>query len=85
MEITNDNFKEDGLPKFREACAWADFIALDTEFSGKCILAVQKLELSHVTFYLFVFVSLGTTCIPDDRSHEFDTIEERYQKAKFVV
>ena len=35
MEITNDNFKEDGLPKFREACAWADFIALDTEFSGK--------------------------------------------------
>jgi poly(A)-specific ribonuclease len=23
--------------------------------------------------------------MPDDRSHEFDTIEERYQKSKFVV
>jgi hypothetical protein len=34
MEITNDNFKEE-LPKFREACAWSDFIAIDTEFSGK--------------------------------------------------
>ena len=35
MEITQENFYS-SLPLIRESIETADFIAIDTEFSGKC-------------------------------------------------
>lgn len=47
----------------------ADFIAIDTEFSGK--------------FYKFKF-PIGYTEKLEDRGHDYDDVEERYQKIKYV-
>jgi len=59
MEITQDNFQE-SLKIIEDSIDWADFISIDTEFSGY-------------------------TDTPDDKEHDYDTIEERYQKIRSVV
>ena len=52
MEITQDNFFEN-LQLIKDSIEEAEFISLDTEFSGY-------------------------TDTPNDREHEYDTLEEKY-------
>ncbi|CDW82058.1 oxysterol binding family protein [Stylonychia lemnae] len=59
MEITIENF-EQRLPLIKESIQTAEFIAIDTEFSG--------FQVSD-----------------DDKPHDYDTVEERYQKIKYNV
>lgn len=58
MEVTSQNL-DSLMPLIKESLLTADFIALDTEFSGYS----ASLE---------------------DKHHDYDTPEERYQKIKFV-
>lgn len=58
MQVTTHNFAA-LLPLITESLQTADFVALDTEFSG---------------------YSIGT----EDKHHDYDSREERYQKIKFV-
>lgn len=58
MEITQDNF-EAQLPLLRESISKAEFIAIDSEFSGYS----ANLE---------------------DKPHDYDTVEERYQKVRYA-
>lgn len=37
MEVTNENFEE-AIPLFQRSIDRADFIAIDTEFSGKLVI-----------------------------------------------
>ena len=66
MDITKDNFSK-SLPLIRESIHSADFIAFDTEFSG-----------SRVSLTRLLGLSVGFA----DRQHEYDTVEDRYQKLK---
>ena len=68
MEITNQNFLET-FPLVKSSIESADFIAMDTEFSGTASLK---------------FIFLGYTVGLDDKGHDYDILEERYQKLKFV-
>jgi len=59
MEITHENFIET-LPLVHQSIKEADFVAIDTEFSGHSVATA-------------------------DKGHDYDTLEERYQKLKFAV
>lgn len=56
MDITTDNFLQN-IDLIRKSIDTADFIAIDSEFSGLIV---------------------GF----DDKQHDFDTIEDKYQKIK---
>jgi hypothetical protein len=56
MDITANNFL-DNLELIRKSIMTADFIAIDSEFSG---------------------LSVGF----DDKQHDFDSIEDKYQKIR---
>ena len=70
MEVTSSNYDQ-VFPLIAESIRDADFIALDTEFSGKRSFQFLKSTIGH---------SLG----PDDKGHEYDTVEERYQKLRYT-
>lgn len=68
MDITCENFAET-FPLFQASVQSADFIAFDTEFSG-------------IPCSPNLFSCIGLTVGYDDKHHEYDTIEDRYQKLK---
>lgn len=65
MDVTRDNFVS-LLPLIKHSIASADFIAFDTEFSG--------------IFHLFLTKLIGLSVGFEDKGHEYDTVEDRYQK-----
>ena len=71
MEITAENFNQH-FQLIKESINQADFIAIDSEFSG------------IVAFTINLICSLGHSVTLDDRGHEYDTVEERYQKLRYV-
>ena len=70
MEITASNFISQ-LPYLQKSIDSADFISFDTEFSGK-------------SFTKFTVQCIGYSVRLEDRGHDYDTLEERYQKLKYV-
>jgi poly(A)-specific ribonuclease len=59
MDITSENFIE-RLPLITQSIQTADFMAIDSEFSG---------------------LSIGF----DDKQHDYDTTEDKYQKFKHTI
>ena len=93
MQVTKENF-EQVLPLFQESLNKADFIAIDTEFTGK-LGAMRpsgfqlKIPISHVFLRPFFhhnctsfFFYLGFNEGLLDSETDYDTVEERYQKIK---
>ena len=70
MEITSDNF-EANFDLIKESIDMAEFIAIDSEFSGK-------------SPFLTFNIMLGQNVSLDDKGHDYDTVEERYQKTRFA-
>ena len=66
MDVTSDNFHET-LPMVKESIMNADFIAFDTEFSGKVYWGAN-----------FSGLTVGI----EDKGHDYDMVEDRYQKIK---
>jgi hypothetical protein len=64
MDVTRENFAT-LMPLIKESIAAAEFIGFDTEFSGKTC-----------RFYGILGLNVGY----DDRQHDYDTVEDRYQK-----
>ena len=69
MEITQENF-EAQFPLITESINSADFIAIDSEFSG-----ITSLFLGIVDWITCI---LGHSASFDDKAHDYDTVEERY-------
>ena len=69
MEITADNF-EAQLPLIKESIEKAEFIAIDSEFSG-------------IIFQTHL-LCLGYSASMEDKPHDYDTVEERYQKVRYA-
>lgn len=67
MEITEKNFNDDKTLRIvKKSIESADFIAIDTEFSGKFHL---------IATYIY---SLGYSASIEDKQHEYEDVEERY-------
>ena len=64
MEVTGDNFSN-LLPLISKSIHSADFVAVDTEFSG---------TLFCNALLIFAGFSLGL----DDKGHDLDLVEDRY-------
>ena len=73
MDITQSNF-EAQLSTFEDSIKRAEFISIDTEFSGK-----QALVGVVILIYL---LDIGYTKGIEDRPNEYETVEERYRKVK---
>ena len=73
MDITQSNF-EAQLSTFEDSIKRAEFISIDTEFSGK-----QALVGVVILIYLLV---IGYTKGIEDRPNDYETVEERYRKVK---
>ena len=65
MEITDSNFIS-SIALVKKSIETADFIAMDTEFSG---------TLPRI-FVLMWFI--GYTATLEDKGHDYDDVEERY-------
>jgi hypothetical protein len=79
MEITSENF-EAQFPLIEESLLKADFVSFDTEFSGN----PRFIKYIYYLMVLFDILScLGYSASLEDRGHEYDTVEERYQKMRF--
>jgi hypothetical protein len=76
MEITSENF-EAQFKLITDSIMKAEFIAIDTEFSG---MIINKDQWSLLMMIIFIGNSLGI----EDRAHDYDTVEERYQKLRFT-
>lgn len=78
MDVTSDNF-EKLLPLIRESINKADYIAYDLEFSG-----TQHFPFKKSTTFLnwSLKLILGLNIGFDDKQHEYDRVEDRYQKLK---
>ena len=77
MDITQRNF-EDQLPLVKQSIETAEFISIDTEFSGKH-------SLYHGVIINDGTVDIGYTKGIQDRPNDFETVEERYCKIKELV
>lgn len=77
MDITQSNF-EDQLPLVKQSIETAEFISIDTEFSGKHFICDGVTIIDES-------VDIGYTCGIQDRPHDFETVEERYCKIKELV
>ena len=73
MDVTRENFAT-LMPLIKESIAAAEFIGFDTEFSGMH-------HLNH-NFFLRSRNFIGLNVGYDDRQHDYDTVEDRYQKLK---
>ena len=70
MDVTKDNFVE-LLPIIKDSIRSAEFIGFDTEFSG-----ITPLFLNLFPFNTGLNIGYG------DKQHDYDTVEDRYQKLK---
>ena len=73
MDITRTNF-EAQLHTVQESIKLAEFISIDTEFSGKHALIVGVI--------LTYLLDIGYTKGIEDRPNDYETVEERYRKVK---
>ena len=74
MEVTIENF-EQVLPLVESSIAAADFISIDTEFSGTSVFILMMILISFFCSLLpFIGVNVGEL----DQHNAYDNVEERY-------
>ncbi len=79
MEVLKSDF-EDRLPFIREALIDADFIAIDTEFTGQ--ISKSQIAFLNTQITKLAFVGLNT---PDIQFQHGDELSTRYNKLKGCV
>lgn len=95
MQVTSENFQQI-LPLFEESIGKADFVAIDTEFTGKKALlegccSTATVELSALDPAALTKMTPLCVCLIGfnvgelDVHNDYDTVQERYSKIRHEV